>query len=69
MVNKARLFDENLAKYPVSAAKVLVDDIAEKMEEFLDDMRIFFKGLQPDVPPVAAENLLDISGEIPSLTR
>ena len=38
------------------------------MEELLDEMRILFDGLQPDVPPIAVENLPDISGEIPSLT-
>ena len=38
------------------------------MEELLDEMRVLFDGLLPEVPPVAAENLLDISGEIPSLT-
>ena len=43
-------------------------DFADKMEELLDEMRILFDGLQPEVPPVAAENLPDISGEIPSLT-
>ena len=31
-------------------------------------MRILLNGLLPEVPPVAAENLPDISGEIPSLT-
>ena len=30
-------------------------------------MRVLFDELQPEVPPIAAENLLDISGEIPSL--
>ena len=39
------------------------------MEELLDEMRILFDGLQPEVPPIAAENLLDILGEISSLTR
>ena len=70
VVNKAKLFDANLAKNPVTAGKeipVLVD-FAEKMEELLDEMRILFDGLQPEVPPVTAENLPDISGEIPSLT-
>ena len=38
------------------------------MEELLDEMRVLFDGLQPDVPPIATENLPDISGEIPSLT-
>ena len=71
VVNKARLFDENLAKHLVSAAKVIpvLVDFAEKMEELLDNMRVLFEGLQPDVPPIATENLPDISGEIPSLTE
>ena len=30
-------------------------------------MRVLFDGLLPEVPPVATENLQDISGEIPSL--
>ena len=70
MVNKAKLFDANLAKNPVTAGKVIpvLVDFAKKMEELLDEMRILFDGLQPEVPPVTAENLLDISGEIPSLT-
>ena len=70
MVNKARLFDANLAKNPVSAGKVILVlvDFAEKMEELLDKMRVLFNGLQPEVPPIAAENLPDILGEIPSLT-
>ena len=69
-VNKAKLFDANLAKNPVTAGKVIpvLVDFAEKMEELLDEMRILFDGLQPEVPPVVAENLPDISGEIPSLT-
>ena len=70
VVNKAKLFDANLAKNSVTASKVIpvLDDFAEKMEELLDEMRILFDGLQPEVSPVAAENLPDISGEIPSLT-
>ena len=39
------------------------------MEEILDKMRVLFDGLLSEVPPVAAENLPDISGEISSLTR
>ena len=71
VVNKAKLFDANLAKNLVTAGKVIpvLVDFAEKMEELLDEMRILFDGLQPEVPPVAAENLPEISGEIPSLTR
>ena len=70
VVNKAQLFDANLAQHPVTAKKVIpvFVDFADKMEELLDEMRIFFDGLQPEVPPVAAENLSKISGEIPSLT-
>ena len=70
VINKAKLFDANLAKNPVTARKVIpiLVDFAEKMEELLDEMRVLFDGLQPEVPPVAAENLPDISGEIPSLT-
>ena len=70
VVNKAKLFDANLTKNPVTAEKVIpvLVDFAEKMEELLDEMRILFDGLQPEVPPVTTENLPDISGEIPSLT-
>ena len=70
VVNKAQLFDANLAKNPVTARKVIpvLVDFAEKMEELLDEMRILFDGLQSEVPPVAAGDLPDISGEIPSLT-
>ena len=70
VVNKARLFDENLARNPVSAGKVIpiLVDFAKKMEEVLNEMRVLFEGLQPEVIPVAAENLPDILGEIPSLT-
>ena len=71
VVNKARLFNANLAKNPVTAGKIIpvLVDFAEKMEELLDEMRVFFDGLQPEVPPIAAKNLPDISGEIPSLRR
>ena len=70
VVNKAQLFDANLAQHPVTAKKVIpvLVDFADKMEELLDKMRVLFDGLLSKVPPVAAENLLDISGEIPSLT-
>ena len=70
VVNKAQLFDANLAQHPVAAKKVIpvLVDFTDKMEEILDEMRILFDGLQPEVPPVAAENLPDISGEISSLT-
>ena len=70
VVNKAQLFDANLAQHPVTAKKVIpvLVDFADKMEELLDEMRVLFDGLLPEVPPVAAENLPDISGEILSLT-
>ena len=68
VVNKARLFDANLAKNAVSAGKVIpvLVDFAKKMEELLDEMRVLFDKLQPEVPPVATENLPNILGEIPS---
>ena len=71
VVNKARLFDANLAKNPVSAGKIIpvLVDFAEKMEELLDEMRVLFDGLQSEVPPVATENLSDILGKIPRSNR
>ena len=70
VVNKAQLFDANLVQHPIAAKKVILVlvDFADKMEELLDEMRIVFNGLQPEVPPVTVENLPDISGEIPSQT-
>ena len=70
VINKAQLFDANLAQHPVTAKKVIpvLVDFADKMEELLDDMRVLFDGLLPEVPPIAAENLPEISGEVPSLT-
>ena len=70
VVNKAQLFDANLTQHPVTTKKVIpvLVDFADKMEELLDKMRVLFDGLLPEVPPVAAENPSDISGEIPSLT-
>ena len=69
VINKARLFNANLAKNPVTAGKVIpvLVDFAEKMEELLNEMRVLFDGLQSEVPPIAIENLPDISGKIPSL--
>ena len=70
VVNKAQLFDANLAQHPVTAKKVIpvLIDFADKMEELLDEMRVLFDELLPEVPPVAAENLPNISGKILSLT-
>ena len=70
VINKAQLFDANLAQHPVTAKKVIpvLVDFTNKMEELLDEMRVLFDGLLPEVPPVAAENLPEISGEVPSLT-
>ena len=69
-VNKAQLFDANLAQHPVIAKKVIpvLVDFADKMEELLDKMRVLFDGLLLEVPPVAIENLPDISGKVSSLT-
>ena len=71
MLNKARLFNNNLVKNLISVAKaipVLVDFI-EKMEELLDDLRSFFDGLGAEGhPEVPLENIPDISSNILSLT-
>ena len=47
VVNKAKLFDANFAKNPVTAGKVIpvLVDFAEKMEELLDEMRILLDRL------------------------
>ena len=70
VVNKAQCVNVNLAQHPVTAKKVIpvLTDFADKMEELLDEMRVLFDELLPELPPVAAENLPDISGEVPSLT-
>ena len=51
VVNKAQLFDANLAQHPVTAKKVIpvLVDFADKMEELLDEMRVLFDGLLPEV--------------------
>ena len=74
VLNKARLFDNNLATNPVSAAKVIpiLIDFAAKMEELLDNMRSHFYGLglEPN-QEVALEHVSDLSleiGDTPSLT-
>ena len=74
VLNKARLFDDNLANHPISAAKIIpiLTDFAEKMEELLNNMRSLFDELGPEGnQEVPLENVLDISLEtsnIPSLT-
>ena len=71
VLNKAKLFDNNMVKNPVSATKVIpiLVDFVEKMEELQDDMRSLFNGLAPESnPAVPLENVLDISGDILSLT-
>ena len=70
VVNKTQLFDANLAQHPVTTKKVIpvLVHFADKMEELLDEMRVLFDGLLPEVPPVVVENLPDILEEIPSLT-
>ena len=66
MLNKAWLFDNNLATNPVWAAKVIpiLMDFAAKMEELLDDMRSLFDGLGPKGnQEVLLENVTDFSLE------
>ena len=48
ILNKAKLFDEGLAKNPIIAAKVnpVLVDFNQKMEELLLDMRVLFDRLE-----------------------
>ena len=48
VLNKARLFDEGLAKNPVTAVKVILVlvNFNQKMEEILLNMRGLFEGLE-----------------------
>ena len=48
ILNKARLFDKNLAEHPVSAAKeiLVLVDFNQKMEELLDNIRSLFHRLE-----------------------
>ena len=48
VLNKARLFDEGLAKNPVTTAKMILVlvDFNQKMDETLLDMRALFDGLE-----------------------
>ena len=48
ILNKARLFDEGLAKHLVSLSKVILvlANFNVKMEGLLDDMRSLFNGLE-----------------------
>ena len=71
VLNKAQVFDNNMGKNPVLAAKIIpiLVDFAEKMEELLDDMRSLFDGLAPEINlAVPLENIPDISRNIPNLT-
>ena len=50
ILNKAKLFDEGLAKNLVTAAKVIpvLIDFNQKMDEILMDMRALFEGFEVD---------------------
>ena len=75
MLNKARLFDNNLATNPVSTAKVIpiLVDFAAKMEELVDNMKSLLDGLGPEPnQEVALEHVPDLFleiGDILSLTK
>ena len=67
VLNKAQLFDNNLATNPVSAAKVIpiLVDFAAKMEELLNNMRSLFDELGPKAnQEVALEHVPDLSLDI-----
>ena len=74
VLNKARLFDDNLITTPVSAAKIILIlvDFAAKMEELLDNMKSLFNGLGLEAnQEIVLEHVPNISletGDTPSLT-
>ena len=70
VVNKARLFNSNMAIHLIFGAKVItmLIDFKQKMEEILDNMRSLFEGLEA-IQPTSLEMVLNISKntkEIPS---
>ena len=71
ILNKARLFDEGLAKNLVTAAKVIpiLVDFNEKMEELLLDMRALFDGLEVEglIPLDQVPNISINTEELPTL--
>ena len=81
ILNKAKLFDEGLAKNPVTAAKVkfpVLVDFNQKMDKILMDMRALFEDLEVDglvsldqVPNISinTEELPTLQGWGPGATR
>ena len=71
ILNKARLFNEGLAKNPVTAAKVIpvLVDFNEKMDEILLDMQALFDGLKVEglVPLEQVPNISINMEELPNL--
>ena len=71
VLKKARLFDENLAKHPISAVKVIpiMVDFNQKMEELLDNLKSLFDKLeaQQALPLDVVQNISINTEEIPSL--
>ena len=71
VLNKAKLFDEGLAKNPVTAAKVIpiLHNFNQKMDKILLDMRVLFEGLEVDglVPLDQVPNISINTEELPKL--
>ena len=71
ILNKTRLFDEGLAKNPVTTAKVvpILVDFNQRMEEILMDMRRLFEGLEVEglVPLDQVSNISINTEELPTL--
>ena len=71
ILNKAMLFDEGVAKNPVTTAKVVqvLVDFNQKMEEILLDMWALFKGLEVEglVPLDQVSNISINTKELPTL--
>ena len=73
VLNKARLFNEGLAKHPIGLSKVILvlADFNVKMEELLDNMRSLFHGLElnQELPLNEVANISFNMEEIHSLAK
>ena len=71
ILKKAKLFDADLAKNPVTAAKVIpiLIDFNQKMDEILMDMRALFEGLEVSglVPLDQVPNISINMEELPTI--
>ena len=73
VLNKARLFDEGLAKHRASLSKVIpiLADLNVRVEELLDDIRSLFHGMElnQELPLDKVANISLNTEEIHSFTE